>query len=237
MIVEPYSISVDSIEQGWYEAVEMLLKNGKRTGLILHIRKPQMLNPMDLAQYDPNSFDKNLMSLSDVANTIFPKPTERWNLPLASFSSYYANNYKRLHKRNPNSWGYYFQRLVEFGPKKINQLERVISKLNEWRYDYHAALVIHFSSADTDKPRPRGAPCLQYLQLGKTSANQLGMIVVYRSHDYFAKALGNFLGLTRLLHYICRKCGAVPGSITCLSSYAFLNGNKEQIRRMLKGGA
>ena len=53
MIIEPYSISVDSIEQAWYEAVVILLNNGKRLGLILHIRKPQMLNPMDLV-FDDN---------------------------------------------------------------------------------------------------------------------------------------------------------------------------------------
>ena len=237
MIFEPYSISVDSIEQAWYEAVEILLKNGKRTGLILHIRKPQMLNSKDLARFDPKSYNNNLMSLSDVANTIFPESTDRWDLSVAGFSSYYSNIYKRFHKRNPHTWGYYFQRLVEFGPKKINQLERVITKLNLWEYDYHAALVIHLSSAETDKPRPRGAPCLQYLQLGKADENRLGMIVVYRSHDYFSKALGNFLGLTRLLHFICKKCGAMPGSITCLSSYAYLSENKELTREMLKDGA
>ena len=58
------------------------------------------------------------------------------------------------------------------------------------------------------------------------------MVAVYRSHDYTLLALGNFIGLSDLLAFICRETRKTPGKLTVHSVYAFLDG-KAQTRLLL----
>ena len=47
--------------------------------------------------------------------------------------------------------------------------------------------------------------------------------MVYRSHDFINKALGNFVGLTRLLEFVCFHTGRRPGRLVCHSIRAFVD--------------
>ena len=91
---------------------------------------------------------------------------------------------------------------------------------------------MHLSSFETDKPRPLGAPCWQYAQF-MADGEKLNLLVTYRSHDYFLKALGNFVGLSRFLTFVCKKTGHLVGSLTCISTYASLNNQKTKTKRLL----
>jgi thymidylate synthase len=62
----------------------------------------------------------------------------------------------------------------------------------------------------------------------------LSLAAVYRSHDYVLKALGNFIGLSRLLNYVCSKTGHSVGTLTCLSAYAFLGTRRGAAATLLK---
>ena len=62
----------------------------------------------------------------------------------------------------------------------------------------------------------------------------LSLAAVYRSHDYFHKALGNFVGLSRLLSYVCSKTGHAVGTLTCHSAYAFLGAKRTATAKLLQ---
>jgi hypothetical protein len=235
MNVQPTIISAATIIDAWRACAELLISKGAHLNLLVHISKPSAIDVDELSLLDPKNVDASATSLFDVANTIFPSQGPKWTLPAKDFSDYYIPVYRRLGRSVPYSWGFYFQRLVEFGPNKINQLTRIVDGLNAWGRNHHAAFVAHLSSSDLDKPRPQGAPCLQYVQFMRGEEDQLTMTAVYRSHDYFLKALGNFVGLSRILAYICKETGLSIGPLSCLSTYAFLGNNRGKTRQLLTG--
>lgn len=63
--------------------------------------------------------------------------------------------------------------------------------------------------------RALGAPCWQYGQFIRNEDNTLSFVAVYRSQDFFQEALGNFVGLTRLLKFVCQRAGMMPGTLAC----------------------
>jgi thymidylate synthase len=167
-------------------------------------------------------------------NLVVHIPPERLWIPnnRSDFYAHYSKVYARGHKRKTSAWGTYFQRLIEFGDTKINQTERVITALSGWGRIPHAALVLHLSASSLDKPKPLGAPCWQYGQLN-VEDGRASLTVVYRSHDYFQKCLGNFVGLARLLKFVCAESGMTPGSLTCFSTFAHLGNSRAATRTLL----
>lgn len=232
----PRVISGNSICDAWLDAYRLLLEEGESFHIILHIKQPCIFNIRDLLGYDPAKVNWRVVPLLDVANTIFPRRTLKWDLSVVDFCRAYEPLYEKLLSRGRRAWGCYFLRLIDFGGTGINQLERVVQGLGNWGKNHKAAFVVHFSASVLDKPRPLGAPCLQYVQFGVDSGGRLSMTAVYRSHDYFQKALGNLLGLSRLLEYVAYKSGHEVGTITCLSSYAFLGSKtKHEAEALIRG--
>ena len=141
-------------------------------------------------------------------------------------------NYLRAHGRkkrwpsSKNSWGTYYERMISFGAQGeregegINQLGLVIEKVKKWSNKPTSALVMHMSSVELDKPRIMGSPCLQYIELLFKTKDTISLLAVYRNHDFFAKALGNFIGLGQLLKFMCRETGKHPGDLVCHSARA-----------------
>jgi thymidylate synthase len=172
-------------------------------------------------------------SVYDVANTIFPAASALHSGDLEQFFAYYYKIYARGQRRHRTAWGTYFLRLIAFGTKKENQLQKIINALVEWNSRPRAAFVLHLSSPELDNPRTMGAPCWQYAQFIRSADGELSMSAVYRSHDYFQKALGNFVGLTRLLRFLCLRTNMTPGTLTCLSTYATLQNQQAPTRRLL----
>jgi len=227
-------ITGSNILDAWKKALEFLLKNGKQySNLILSINNPNAIENSWLNIHDPKKIIGKLKSIKDVANTIFP---QRLKEKYATRNEMFQR-YKALHNRRkkPGVWGTYFFRLISFGKDNVNQLERVISKINNWqKMDYKAAFVFHLSSPETDSPRKIGGPCWHYGELS-LKGGKIDFLVVYRSQDYFGKALGNFIGLSRLLTFICEETGMEPGIMTCHSVWAFLDSNNKNTLRLLQG--
>jgi hypothetical protein len=220
-----------TIQAAWQSAATQLVASGPSGTLIVRIDEPLVDNELALQRFDPKRLAPRDMSVFDVANTIFPKRSPRWDLPVASFMAHYIAVYERA-KHRSSGWGFYFSRIAAFGRGRINQLERTIDGLSAWGRNHRAAFVMHISSADTDRPRPRGGPCLQYLQFDAGDP-RLSLTAVYRSHDYFSKALGNFLGLSRLLSYVAMKTAREPGTLTCVSTHAFYSGTRTRIEKLI----
>lgn len=215
----------------WRVATNHLLNcSGEDYYLILTFPSAAAIDETSLRTFDPRStLGSKFDSARDVANTIFPLRT--WERAANRTELY--ERYLAAHARSRRkSWGTYFQRMISFGGSKTNQLERVFSALSDWPGSYRAALLIHTSSADTDRLRPRGGPCLQYIQFCCPEAGIVDLFAVYRNHDYTNKVLGNLFGLGRLLHFVAGESGLTAGQVTCISVHAFIATSRKRQREL-----
>lgn len=133
----------------------------------------------------------------------------------------------------------YFERMVglwedRFGVRKeikINRLLGTIRKINEWDKNAEAAFYIH-TDLSTDNFRPRGSPCLQYVQFRVYGDYKLSIIGLYRSHDYTNKFLGNAVGLQRLGQFVAQHTGRQYEGLAIISLNPFC-GNKQQLKSFM----
>jgi hypothetical protein len=217
--------------EAWKAACNHLLaKPGTTdTNLIVEITSPEVFQPEWFRKADPRQVSSSGGYNQDVANTIFPLRT--W-LNSASRPEFYAR-YLKAHRRGATkSWGTYFGRLIDFGSSRVNQLERALDVLNGWKNEPGTSIVFHFTSAETDRPRPLGGPCLQLCQLHAYDG-RIDASVFYRNHDYFNKALPNFVGIGRLLSFMAMQSGRQVGSLTCNSSHAYSSAGKAGLGKLL----
>jgi hypothetical protein len=65
-------------------------------------------------------------------------------------------------------------------------------------------------------------------------SGRLDLVVVYRNHDYFNKALGNFIALGQLLDFICVESNKEPGQLICHSVHAYFGAPKGKMLQLAK---
>jgi thymidylate synthase len=223
----------NSSVEAWIAVTRYLINSTghEAFNVLVQITDASATDEASMLAYDPRSLGSNYDSIRDVANTIFPLKTLKNSTGRQSFYQRYLRAHsKSRHKR----WGTYFQRFISFGSKKENQLENIIHALSTWPYSYKAAFSMHTSSAETDSLKPLGNPCLQYVQFNCPNKDQLDLVAVYRNHDYCNKALGNFIGLTRLLNFVSNESNRIPGTITCLSVHAYFDTSIKSQQKLAK---
>ena len=234
MNTEPLVIRAAGIVEAWRLATEHIIRQGETFNLSVHITNPAALDETEVGHHCHRRVAPGIrQSVYDVANTIFPKDSPLHQADPQSFFARYRPLYERGQRRHPTAWGTYFLRLVSFGAGGKNQLSKVVEAMKNWNAKPRAAFVVHLSSAELDNPRLRGGPCWQYGQFIRSGDDEMSLVAVYRSHDYFQKALGNFVGLNRLLRFVCRHSGMKPGTLTCLSTFAHLQGERTKTRQLL----
>lgn len=230
-------VNSDTAINAWKEGARLLINGDEVFHLITTVAKPTVVDPNWFQEYNPAKFKANIQSLSDVAMTIFPyKYLDRGYSRPELYDQYKRvhERAKKIHKQRGRRWGTYFDRMTRFGSQKINQLDRVINALRNWSNNTKAALVIHISSADTDRPKPIGGPCLQYLELLCPDKKTISLLAVYRNHDYFEKVLGNFIGLGQLLKFICEETNRIPGELVCHSAHAYSQSTKSNLKALAR---
>lgn len=219
----------------WRSGTETLLANGGEVNnLITVIEHPLTINVVWLTEQSPHRFRESGDDIRDVANTIFPDKLFARAADRAAFYSMYLARHDRSHRwaRGRHAWGTYFERLIRFPPTGVNQLERVIVKLRTWETRSTTGLVFHLSSPAVDAPRTRGGPCWHYAELLWGADDTIDLVVVYRNHDFFNKVLGNFVGLGRLLQFICTESGKQPGKLICHSVHAYHDSTQQALRAL-----
>ncbi len=77
--------------------------------------------------------------------------------------------------------------------------------------------------ARPDRRRTMSGPCLAHISVKLTREKTVRLVALYRLHYYIAKALGNFLGLARLQHFIADQLGIGVGPLVCHSTLAKLD--------------
>lgn len=225
------ALSAPNCYEAWKAASMHLLRlsGSRESNLLVQIENPIEWDENWFSRIDPRRVSSGGENPDDVANTIFPAST--WKKS-ESRDEFYAR-YKRAHSRSQHKrWGTYFLRLIDFGQTHVNQLERSLRVFEEWEKNPGTAVVFHLSSAETDVPRPLGGPCLQLIQL-QAWGNTIDMTAVYRNHDFFNKAFPNYVGLGRLLNFICEQSERNVGKLVCHSGHAYFNSSKEVARNLL----
>ncbi len=212
-------------------------QKGSVFNLMTEISDPAFFDPQWLDDYSPNSVDSTMDDIRDVIATVFPmKLAVRFPDRQALYSEY-LKRHKRAMKwtRNRSRWGTYFERLTQFGgPGGPNQLEVAITKLNNWPTRNTTGIVFHLSSAITDSPRTRGGPCWHFGEIIWNPDSSIDLVVVYRNHDFFGKALGNFIALGQLLKFIAGASGKKQGKLVVHSVHAFSQSSLGKLKTLAR---
>lgn len=205
--------------------VSILRRNNRQYfNLITQIQSPINLDDSWLQDYSPHATVRGADKIRDVIDTIFPIVLhDQFPRRVDFYNAYLERHYRAMKwPRNRARWGTYFERLISFGQRNgPNQLERVIEKLINWPQRNTTGLVFHLSSPALDTPRTRGGPCWHFGEIIWHQNNVIDLVVVYRNHDYFNKALGNFIGLGQLLNFIATESGKTAGKLICHSVHAY----------------
>jgi thymidylate synthase len=215
----------------WLEvAKHLLVEKSVESNVLVTITEPAYFELEWLTRFDPRAIRGEGDRIRDVMNTIFPLKT--W-LNTKDRDTFYKRYLKANARSKHRRWGTYFERLIAFGEKKENQLERIIRALTSWKRNPHAALTAHLSSPELDSLVPLGAPCWHYAEFLCPSKDTIELVAIYRNHDYFNKALGNFVGLARLLNFVCEETGRQPGRLVCHSVRAYFDPPKRDFLRLV----
>jgi len=219
----------------WRQGVAAVLDEGEVFNLFTVVEQPNVFDAEWLSHHSARRRGLNGDDLREVVKTIFPYDLSDRFEERPTFYQAYLRRHDRAMRfvRNRGTWGTYFERLVRFpGHPDTNQLETVIQKLATWPKRSGTALVFHLSTPARDTPRTRGGPCWQFGEIVWHAEGVLDLVVVYRNHDFFNKALGNLIGLGQLLDFICLASGKTVGRLICHSVHAYNGSTVEKLRTL-----
>lgn len=216
--------------------------------LLLEMESPLQITAEDrevIRKVDGALLDRDKgLSIDTVASTIFPQ-----GLYKRFGGTELYDRYRTMIDRaaKPKTWGTYFDRMTRRetpSGKVINPLENLIVKIRQSvasgrvyqsayelpscdpamelsTMDYGAELGTYDPARDAKLFR--GGPCLSHVSFKITSKTHVDMTAVYRSHTYCSRALGNLIGLGRLLHFVASETELEVGVLSCLSTHAELD--------------
>ena len=87
----------------------------------------------------------------------------------------------------------------------------------------------------SDGIRTVGGPCLQAVTMHAErngSGFSVSACALYRNHDFFQKALGNYIGLGQLLGFLAECAGLDVGKLYVISGHAYCD-HKKLVRGIL----
>lgn len=240
MINEPVKVVAEDFQRAWLDVVRQLISaHWDLNNVVAHIRD---VTAMDRNFHDRiESFAENqaLLGPKHVAYTIFPHGLYRGKDASGLFAAY--NKPKGFFDRVKTSWGTYFRRMTNYEGANgtINQLGNIISAIRDREKLSRAAYTIVIQYPGGETVRPLGGPCLNYLaiQAKPVQGSQsiiIGLLAVYRNHDFLERAYGNYWGLCNLIRFLAGEVGATPGPLTCVSSHAYVSGKKTALKALVE---
>jgi hypothetical protein len=242
MINEPVLIVSNDFQNAWLEVVKQLMASGwDLRNLVVHINNPTALDQAFHNKMETFAKAEGILGPKHVAYTIFPhRLYEHKGDAVGLFMAY--NKPRGLFDRIKTGWGTYFRRMTcyEGADGPVNQLGNIISAIQNRENLSKAAYTLVIQNPGGETVRPLGGPCLNYIavQAEPSQANQpmtLGLLAVYRNHDFLERAYGNYWGLCNLLRFLIKEVGGAPGPLTCVSSHAYVSGKKTALRRLVEG--
>lgn len=216
--------------QAWAQALATIQSEGEQVGMVTRIEEARMMGLGEMALFDAKALDPRQASVFTTADVIFPEWPRNGSLegffkhnPAAGYSEKVMDTV---------TWGCYFEQLTkeDHGP---NQILHAIKCLKTWGRKTRSVFTFHTTHMGMHKPQPQGNPCLQYLALVRNDEGKLDLMMAYRAHEYFGRALGNWVGASRMLEFICHHSGHEAGGIVCLAGRAYATGTKSDQRKLL----
>jgi hypothetical protein len=258
------AISVPNLSLGWLAGLEYLLEcGGTATQLSVGIENVSEEDIEIRSLLDRFSEYKGIPPISTVANTIFPvalyypdNPKLTGDKARHHLYQVYLQGNKVRRRCRANKFGTYFGRMIDWpnGRVKTNQLEEIIKRLksnltrgNPFSSIYELSVggsedyLSQENTADIQIRQPdkdtsiMGFPCLSHISLNLYKG-RLDMTALYRNQHFIRKAYGTYLGLSRLLRFICREVGCEPGTLLCIAAHADaeLNRGERDIKKLVQ---
>ncbi|MBC3932626.1 thymidylate synthase family protein [Undibacterium curvum] len=189
------------------------------------------------------------LTLDTVASTIFPyRMYERHGRP-AMYKKYFSALDRG---KKSGTWGTYAERIMSHpakdGINTINPLNMLVEKLRtngKARQSFKSAYELNLSDPEADlapildlfgdggdiptykavldAKATRNRPCLSHVSFKLVDTDKVNLTAIYRSHHYCARALGNLVGLARLLNFVAKEAELEVGQLTCISTFATLD--------------
>lgn len=225
----PQLITAPDFQRAWIEALQLIGANGwVLDGLIVHIENAISFD--EAIHQQVRDFLGEGGDPKHTAYTIFPHGLyRRTRSAEAVFREYNRPEglYERLRRRSRGRWGTYFRRMTHYETDGgvVNQLDNIITALNERERVYRTAYSVVIQKPGGETTRPRGGPCLTNvsLRLRTGEYTTLDLVCMYRNHDFLQKAYGNYWGLCNLLSFLARETDVRAGTLTCVSSRAYVD--------------
>lgn len=220
----PHLVQEENVSKAWLAAKNHILgQPGHRcNSLIVAMQNPLELDDGIHDQYNEYCQLVNITKPNKASSTIFPKKSYEI-LGHDRFKLY--QRYPRVHKVLKGKWGSYFGQMIDWkdGQTRRNQLEDIINMINDREKVHKSAYTIQVVNPVKHLGWPRGAPCLNHILLQlENEPRKMSLLAVYRNHDFGVKAYGNYIGLGHLLEFLASQTNFDIGSITCVSSHAFV---------------
>jgi thymidylate synthase len=241
--IEPQTTNV----QGWLAAATAVQESGNEAyNVVIDIADPLGETATDVAiirEVDAFLRGHRRNTLSGVANTIFPQSTLNRHGPEAFYGVYRDTVLPRT-KQMTRDWGRYFDRLTTWKKlegsqvRTINPLDDLVRFMKtqvESGRTYRNVFEMTIYDPTRDAGKVANRQCLSFLSFKLTGDNQLLLTVLYRNHAYIARALGNFIGLGRLMAFVANETGASMGSLTCISTHAEIDHGKNTRDGLVEG--
>jgi hypothetical protein len=224
---------VETASDAWLKAADFVCKSGSCVGLHVEIARPLDFDKTVVREVDTILKLRGRISCKDVACTIFPQGL--WKKmgdgdPERLFHLYNKPNgyYERLRRHRVltghHDWGTYFQRMSSeaFSEHPEGQLTLAIRALQ--RSGKPGGAIHLHTGLPMDGIRKIGGPCLQIVTIHaerKATGYSLSACALYRNHDFFEKALGNYIGLGNLLGFLAECSEMSVGQLHVISGHAY----------------
>lgn len=226
----PHIIIADNFQKGWADAVIYLKSCGwDAWNLIVQIENSIKIKQTVDDKVTDFAKELRIKTPRQVVYTIFPYQQYK----KGNRDSLYAN-YNTFHRRTKTAWGTYFYRMIRYerDGRTHNQLENIIKAIKSRRNTTRAGYTIIIQYPGGESIRPLGGPCLNYLavQVEPGDKRKIGLLAVYRNHEFIERAYGNYRGLCLLINYIAHETNSDPGTLTCVSSHAYVKSNKVKFK-------
>lgn len=222
----PHLIRQNSFQSAWKEAVAFLAtKNWDYHNLVVQIDNPTIIDQNIHTAVTQFCGTNGVLKPKDVAYTIFPhKLYATYSNKADLFEAYNRKGglFDRTRRRPKHGWGTYFNRMTAYSTHRgpVNQLDLIINAIRSRRNRCRAAYTILIPQPGGETARKMGAPCLNYLAV-QCKNRALGILAIYRNHDFLERAYGNYWGLCNLTKFLAAETSSTPGTVTCISSHAY----------------
>ncbi len=235
---QPLVITDESYQIAWAKAIiELKRNNWDIWNLVVQIKNPTLNDDRITGILCEFAGTHGLITPEHVEHTIFPTRLYRKYPEKALLYRAYKKYFTLTRKMDHSGWGTYFQSMIHYPTENgyIDQLGNIIEKINERPITYKTAYVMLIPEPERDRNKIMAAPCLNYVALQLENeeearhGRQISLLAVYRNHDFMHRAFGNYLGLCSLLKYICAETDSTIGCITCISSHAFVENQKNEL--------